>query len=64
VLVTSLGGPPVAQWSWTDVMRGAPLCADLQPKSVELGGDITRAWLVVTAKGGSVALDRTTLRAR
>jgi hypothetical protein len=63
-LVTSLGGPPVAQWTWTDVIRGAPLCADLQPKSVELGGDITRAWLVVTAKGGSVALDRTTLRAR
>jgi hypothetical protein len=63
-LVTSPGGPPVAQWSWTDVVRGGPLCADLQPKSVELGGETTRAWLVMTAKGGAVALDRTTLRAR
>jgi hypothetical protein len=36
----------------------------LQAKTVDLGPDTTRAWLVMTAKGGAVALDRTTLRAR
>ncbi len=64
ILVASPGGPPLAQWSWTDVARGAPLCADLLAKPVELGGDVTRAWLVMTAKGGAVALDRATLRSR
>jgi hypothetical protein len=63
-LVASLGGPPLAQWSWADAIRGAPTCTELAPKAVELGGDVSRAWLVVTARGGEVALDRTTLRAR
>ena len=63
-VVASPGGPPLAQWSWTDSNRGAPTCADLPGKPVELGGDLTRAWLVVTAHGGAVALDRTSLRAR
>jgi hypothetical protein len=63
-LVTSPGGPPLAQWSWTDAAPGGPLCPDLAAKPVELGGDTTRAWLIVTARGGAVALDRTTLRAR
>ena len=30
----------------------------------ELGGERTRAWLVLRAHGGAVALDKTTLRAR
>jgi hypothetical protein len=64
VLVTSPGGPPLAQWSWTDAASGGPVCPDLAGKPVELGGDTTRAWLIVTARGGAVALDRTTLRAR
>jgi hypothetical protein len=63
-LVTSPGGPPLAQWSWADASPTAPTCPDLAGKPVELGGDTTRAWLVVTARGGAVALDRTTLRAR
>ena len=63
-LVATPGGPPLAQWSWTDAAPGAPLCPDLAGKPVELGGDMTRAWMIVTARGGAVALDRTTLRAR
>jgi hypothetical protein len=52
---------PLAEWTWTDAAR-APTCSDLPSQSIELGGGRTRAWLVVTARGGSVALDRTTLR--
>jgi hypothetical protein len=63
-LVTTPGGPPAAQWSWTDATRGAASCVDLPGKPVELGGETTRVWLIVTAHGGAVALDRTTLRAR
>ena len=63
-LVTTPGGPPLAQWSWTDATRGAASCVDLPGKPVELGGDTTRAWLIITARGGAVTLDRTTLRAR
>jgi hypothetical protein len=40
-----------------------PVCLDLDPKSVELGGPMTRAWLVLSASRGPVSLDRTTLRA-
>ncbi|HEX4446504.1 MAG TPA: hypothetical protein VH044_07210 [Polyangiaceae bacterium] len=64
-LVTDLGGPalatPLAQWTWADAAR-MPICNDLPGKTVELGGEHTHAWLVVTARGGSVALDKTTLR--
>jgi hypothetical protein len=63
-LVTSLDGPPRAQWSWTDAAQGGQKCTELQGKLVDLGGDYSRAWLVMTARGGSVALDKTTLRAR
>jgi hypothetical protein len=64
VLVASPGGPALAQWSWTDAAQTAPACPDLAAKPVELGGEIQRAWLIVTARAGAVALDRTTLRAR
>jgi hypothetical protein len=61
-LVTTPGGPPLAQWTWADTGHGTGLSNDLPAKVVELGGDRTQAWLVVTARGGAVALDRTTLR--
>jgi hypothetical protein len=64
-LVASPGGPPLATWSWTDATRGGgAICTELPPKTVDLGGDTLRTWLVVTARGGAVALDRTTLRPR
>jgi hypothetical protein len=61
-IVTDFGGPPLAQWKWNDA--GSPMCDDLPARAVELGGDHPRAWLVLTARGGSVALDKTTLRGR
>ena len=42
----------------------SPTCLDLPAQPVELGGERTRAWLVLRAHGGAVALDKTTLRAR
>jgi hypothetical protein len=63
-IVTTPGGPPIAQWTWDDTGRGAAASSDLPAKVVDLGGDRTQAWLVVTARGGAVALDRTTLRGR
>jgi len=57
-------GPPLATWSWADASRSAPIGLDLPPQPIELGGERARAWLVVRARGGPVALDRTTLRAR
>jgi hypothetical protein len=60
-VVTSLGGPPLAEWSWQDAAK-SPTCVDLPAKPVELGGDVTRAWIVVHAQGGSVTLDKTTLK--
>lgn len=60
-LVTSLGGPPLAEWTWQEASK-TPTCVDLPAKPVELGGDVTRAWLVLKATGGPVALDKTTLR--
>lgn len=62
VLVAALDGPPLAQWNWDDKAR-SPSCADLPAKPVELGGDRPRAWLVLHARGGAVALDKTTVRA-
>lgn len=53
--------PPVAQWEWAD-SAGAGSCSELPPKPVELGGDRRQAWLIVTARLGPVALDKTTLR--
>lgn len=62
-LVASAGGPPLARWAWTDTAR-QPTCVDLDSQRVDLGGDRPRAWLVVTVRGGAVALDRTLLQGR
>jgi hypothetical protein len=59
-VVDSAGGPPLARWSWSDSAR-APTCVDLTPQPIDLGGERLRAWLVLEAKGGAVALDRTSL---
>jgi hypothetical protein len=55
--------PPsqLAEWSWNDAAR-IPACTDLPAKTIELTAGETRLWLVLTAHGGPVALDRTTLR--
>jgi hypothetical protein len=62
-VVLAPGEPPLAKWSWTDA-AGTPSCADLMGQPVELGAERRKAWLVVTANGGPVALDKTTLRPR
>jgi hypothetical protein len=63
VLLASLDGPPLAQWTWDDAANGGT-CVDLPAQPVELGGDRPRAWLVLQAHRGAVALDKTTLRSR
>jgi hypothetical protein len=63
VLVAALDGPPLAQWAWDDAAKTAT-CLDLPAQQVELGGERPRAWLVLHAHGGAVALDKTTLRSR
>jgi hypothetical protein len=63
VLLAALDGPPLAQWTWEDDAK-TPICVDLPAQPVELGGDRTRAWLVLKAHGGAVALDKTTMRSR
>jgi hypothetical protein len=62
-LVTQLGAPPVVHWTWTDGPKSSN-CLDLPSQSVELGGKITRAWLVVHAHGGPVYVDKTTLKSK
>lgn len=68
-LYASLDAKPLAEWSWESKAPDGnkpgktSTCLDLDPKSVELGGPVTRAWLVLTATRGAVSLDRTTLRA-
>jgi hypothetical protein len=68
---------PAAEWTWSDGasaanaanaanaqgVAAAPACVELPAKPVELGGEHSRAWLVLRATGGPVALDKTTLRA-
>jgi hypothetical protein len=61
VLVATLGGPPLATWTWDDAAK-TPTCQELPAQIVELGGDRSRAWLVLTASAGAVTLDKTTLR--
>jgi hypothetical protein len=63
VLVSEFDGPPLAKWAWDDAAK-APMCLDLPPQTVELGGDRPRAWLVLTASAGAVTLDKTTLKSR
>jgi hypothetical protein len=63
VLLAALDGPLLARWAWDDGARGTT-CLDLPAQQVELGGERTRAWLVLRAQGGAMALDKTTLRAR
>lgn len=60
--VGNLGRPALAEWTWQDAAAKSPTCVDLPSKAVELGGDVTRAWMVVRAQGGPVSLDKTTLR--
>jgi hypothetical protein len=55
------GGAVLATWTWEDATP-TPTATELAAQPVELGGDLTRAWLVVHARGGAVALDKTTLR--
>jgi len=62
-VVLAPGGPPLAQWSWKDA-ASAPYCTELPGQPVELGADRRQAWLVVTARGGPVCVDKTTLRPR
>jgi hypothetical protein len=63
VVASLAGGEALARWEWADAARG-PTCMDLAPATIELGGDRVRAWLVIKAQGGPVAVDRTLLRAR
>jgi hypothetical protein len=60
-LFAAVGGPPLAHWTWTESAK-SPRCFDLAAQHVELGGDRTHAWWVMTAHGGSAAFDRTVLR--
>jgi hypothetical protein len=65
-LVTELGTKPLATWTWSDALSPGvkiPNCTELPGHSVDVG-KATRAWLVVRATGGEVALDKTTLRPR
>jgi len=61
-LRTEPDGPPLATWTWSDGGVRVATCNELPARPVELGGERSRAWLVVRAEGGSVALDKTTLR--
>jgi hypothetical protein len=60
-VVMSPGGPPLAQWTWSD-SGGGPACTELPGQPVELGAERRQAWIVITARDGAVALDKTTLR--
>jgi hypothetical protein len=57
------GGPPLAHFTWRDASNG-PGCIEIGEQSLTLGPDVRRTWLVVSAKGGAVALDKTVLRPR
>jgi hypothetical protein len=63
VMALERDAPPLARWSWTDAANG-PSCVELDEAAVVLGPETRRAWLFVTATGGPVALDKTTLRTR
>lgn len=61
-LYASLGDKPLAEWTWESTSKSAT-CLELTPQSVELGGPVTRAWLVLSGSKGAVSLDKTSLRA-
>jgi hypothetical protein len=62
-LFASPGGPPIAHFTWTEAGKSTR-CFDLNQQPVELGGERARAWWVLSAQGGSAALDRTMLRSK
>jgi hypothetical protein len=60
-LLTEPGRQRVAEWTWGEDFNERPTCVDLPAQAVELGGERTRAWLIVRALGGAILIDRTTL---
>jgi hypothetical protein len=62
-LSEELGGPALARWMWKDATNG-PGCIEIGEQTVTLGPQLRRTWLVLSARGGPVALDKTVLRAR
>jgi hypothetical protein len=67
-VVAAPGGESLAHWAWVDTATAnagkppADTCTELPPQPVELGGDRTKAWMVLRAKGGPTFFDKTTLR--
>jgi hypothetical protein len=57
------GGPPLATWTWKDATNG-PGCIEIAEQTVTLRPEVRRTWLLIGARGGSIALDKTVLRAR
>jgi hypothetical protein len=65
-LVLEPDDKPLTTWTWSDALSGntkTPTCTELPGRSVEVG-KASRAWLIVRAAGGDVAVDKTTLRPR
>lgn len=62
-LVERPGGPALAHWSWRDAANG-PACVEIGEHTATLSPEGGKKWLVMTARGGSVALDKTVLRPR
>jgi hypothetical protein len=54
---------PLASWTWEDASAYVE-CPELPAKSIDVAPDVTRAWLLLRAEGGPVALDRVVLRVR
>jgi hypothetical protein len=63
ILAESPDAPPLAEWTWKDEANG-PGCIEIPERVVTLQADTRPTWLFITARGGPVALDRTTLRPR
>jgi hypothetical protein len=57
-LVAMPGSPPLAHWTWLDDGHGHT-CVDLASSTVELERAQARLWLVLKARGGAIAFDRT-----
>jgi hypothetical protein len=54
---------PLASWTWDDASAYVD-CADLPVKTIDVAPDVTRAWLLLRAEGGPVALDRVVVHVR